>query len=767
MGDDSASIRTTSSALASKDPVKWMWCETQWVNLSLQARNLGVSKVPYFDPETMILSKEVNGTMWKQLTRLYTVLGEKKAPYAAPLLIDVGTKNPPELKWFSYLDEEKGSEEALSSTPCTQSPISIADFTAPTTFGGAGLACELRALGSLGVCVGRRPKWRFVGERATSGCELSIYFISTMPFESIPAAESPSSRRAKTNKRSTNSYPSDEWKKHRALITRLYFEEDRTLKDVREVLEKEHNFTPSERMYKSRLHSWGLDKKKKEHEMLDLVRQGLELEGDDKDKVFIIRGRSVTLADAMHYFNRKGIKDPTILLDQTPLPGSLEVSSPDDGEGRTPLSTGPDSSVDAAGGRPESDYDMRVSPSMRPILSMTPPSNKQTQSARFAELRLASIQAVLGIRELKPMPAFRTLPVESMLSPGSASAEENRYLEAVFLQLQAHYRSIFMSRNMSVNDSAWTATSDDADADKFYHSMYHGYNYLWSGQREEASKCFLAASELIRGLIKDNHVAFLIYVLDLLIRHDGTGHEEPLLEMLQHVSDMAMAVFGTESQPIYLIALWLRNAPVSRSWLAEGLLRKLLDFFQDCIGYFHEETIALLQTFATGLLNCKKYPEAALRFQQLVDAFETTQGKEGYEVCYALRSTSEAFFHMGQYAEALQALKAALERSRGLEHEEEREIYVRCVRALAEISNKLGRREEAIETMQHVVESTRDAFGPDHPFSHRARMHLKSVQNGVTAADSVIPPMVYRLGRGGSAAKALWTTRASPTRLIP
>lgn len=66
--------------------------------------------------------------------------------------------------------------------------------------------------------------------------------------------------------------------------------------------------TSSERMYKSRLHSWGLDKKKKEHEMLDLVRQGLQHGGDDKDKVFMIRGKAVTLADALHYFNRKGIK---------------------------------------------------------------------------------------------------------------------------------------------------------------------------------------------------------------------------------------------------------------------------------------------------------------------------------------------------------------------------------------------------------------------------------------------------------------------------
>ncbi len=70
--DDSSSIRSASNSttLARKDPAKWMWCETQWVSLSLQAKNLGLPRLPYFDPDTMILSKEVNARMWKQLVSI-------------------------------------------------------------------------------------------------------------------------------------------------------------------------------------------------------------------------------------------------------------------------------------------------------------------------------------------------------------------------------------------------------------------------------------------------------------------------------------------------------------------------------------------------------------------------------------------------------------------------------------------------------------------------------------------------------------------------
>ena len=51
-------------------------------------------------------------------------------------------------------------------------------------------------------------------------------------------------RKGKVSKRSANSYSSDEWREHRNVITQMYFEEGKTLKEVREYLEKEHDFTP-------------------------------------------------------------------------------------------------------------------------------------------------------------------------------------------------------------------------------------------------------------------------------------------------------------------------------------------------------------------------------------------------------------------------------------------------------------------------------------------------------------------------------------------
>jgi hypothetical protein len=50
------------------DPRKQIWCDTVWTNLSVQAKTThNLSTLPYFDPETMLLSREVNQVLWGQL----------------------------------------------------------------------------------------------------------------------------------------------------------------------------------------------------------------------------------------------------------------------------------------------------------------------------------------------------------------------------------------------------------------------------------------------------------------------------------------------------------------------------------------------------------------------------------------------------------------------------------------------------------------------------------------------------------------------------
>jgi len=98
---DTSSIKTKSTPKANRG--RAVWCETQWTNLSYQAKKLGMPRLPYFDPKTMLLSKEVNYKMWRQLLKLYDYLGAEKAPLATPMMLEGG-----EVEWHSFLGEDKG-----------------------------------------------------------------------------------------------------------------------------------------------------------------------------------------------------------------------------------------------------------------------------------------------------------------------------------------------------------------------------------------------------------------------------------------------------------------------------------------------------------------------------------------------------------------------------------------------------------------------------------------------------------------------------------
>ncbi|KIV92334.1 hypothetical protein PV10_06786 [Exophiala mesophila] len=86
-------------------PAKDLWCEMQWTNLSMQAKILELPELPYFDQDTMLLSKEVNHKLWDQLQRLFDYLGPKKAVKATPVMADKGV-----VKWHSFLNDDRGEE---------------------------------------------------------------------------------------------------------------------------------------------------------------------------------------------------------------------------------------------------------------------------------------------------------------------------------------------------------------------------------------------------------------------------------------------------------------------------------------------------------------------------------------------------------------------------------------------------------------------------------------------------------------------------------
>ncbi|TEA17340.1 hypothetical protein C8034_v000448 [Colletotrichum sidae] len=95
------------------------------------------------------------------------------------------------------------------------------------------------------------------------------------------------------------------WGRMRATITRLYQDEGRPLKEVKKIMERDYRFYATQRMFKTRVIRWGLDKKLKEAEvthMLNVKRQRLAA---GKDSIFTVRGQNVDWDRVEQYLKRR------------------------------------------------------------------------------------------------------------------------------------------------------------------------------------------------------------------------------------------------------------------------------------------------------------------------------------------------------------------------------------------------------------------------------------------------------------------------------
>ncbi|KAM7221956.1 hypothetical protein V8F06_002707 [Rhypophila decipiens] len=141
----------------------------------------------------------------------------------------------------------------------------------------------------------------------------------------------------------------DEWDEYRATIQDLYLSQNLSLKEVMKRMEEEHGFKATQRMYKTRIKSWGLDKNFKESEVVELFRLQKERERQGKTATtYCIRGREVDWERVLSYVRRKGLNMAVLINTAPQSPSSGEVScrtpTPEDVEQRNMLAMSPASS---------------------------------------------------------------------------------------------------------------------------------------------------------------------------------------------------------------------------------------------------------------------------------------------------------------------------------------------------------------------------------------------------------------------------------------
>ena len=97
----------------------------------------------------------------------------------------------------------------------------------------------------------------------------------------------------------------DVWETHRLTIKRLYLDEDKPLKEVMAVMQREYGHEGTAKMYKSRITKWRLDKNCKAREMKAVARKKVARDAVGKATSFRIRGRTIDIEEVHRYYRRR------------------------------------------------------------------------------------------------------------------------------------------------------------------------------------------------------------------------------------------------------------------------------------------------------------------------------------------------------------------------------------------------------------------------------------------------------------------------------
>lgn len=358
-------------------------------------------------------------------------------------------------------------------------------------------------------------------------------------------------------------------------------------------------------MYKTRLQAWGLGKKNKEHETLDLVRTAFS-QDDPEHYNTTIRGKRVSLVDARKYYNRKGVKDVTKLL-KTDEIGKSEEKRVLEGSHNEPT---PDDCVKSGPCIPSSGYGLLMG-----VHAVARNTNclgiSNLVSAHISCLaRNMKYPALAPFAPLQTTPTVASPDCEKFLTPGST-----RLLHAVDAQAQIYYHDVFRDRDFAGNN---------AHVSRFVFRTHvvpgpfcHVVEYI-RAKLSDVTAPFSAGLDIqilreIEQLLEKADVGFLVYIFQLIVGYSGPNCTPPLLVLLRHIAHHGEMLFGRKENPLCAIISCLINAsPLDTRNVALLMMGRLLSLFRDRRGYLCGETVSLMQVYAATLLDTRLYPEALL-----------------------------------------------------------------------------------------------------------------------------------------------------------
>lgn len=513
------------------------------------------------------------------------------------------------------------------------------------------------------------------------------------------------------------------WEIHRPTIKRLYLDEDKTLKDVMAIMQRDYGHKATEKMYKSRFDKWGLQKNCKSNEMKAIARKKVERDAIGKASSFRIKGRRVEIEEVLQYFKRKShlSLQELVVREKHPrqaTPSDIEVTTPG-------ASTPPPSSNDA--------HFVDWAPVTVAETESTPSSQKSRSYGRRREPSHSSSDLVTR-DSLWMNNNLRRLSSLSRISPSLEPPRDLLVPERLFSAIKTLLQNSFDSNLWSTDRQGYLVSCKALHGlSPYREAVYDFHDYCCTAlsllmQRlfVEARQILCKACEMCKEVVQGGHPQTVTCILGIFLYLTREGYSDVALKVLKHLRSVAMMTLSTTHPFCQLIEnILMVDQSMEEVYLTAWRCSE--DIFEQYLEPFHESWLISRLNYIEKIGWRARMPEAESLLRSLLKQCEQFHGRSSSGCHDILYNLARNLIYQGKIEEAEKVGQVMLQTANHSKSNGVDGNYTK-MRALSIISKAQYfqyKDEQAEDNLRRCIDITVKVLGEQDPFTIRVSLQLE------------------------------------------
>ena len=512
------------------------------------------------------------------------------------------------------------------------------------------------------------------------------------------------------------------WETYRPIIKRLYLDEEKTLKDVMAIMQREYDYKATIKMYKSRIKKWGLDKNCKANEMKAIARKKVERDAIGKTSSFRVRGRPIEVEQVLRHSKRKSYHslENLVVREKFPrpkTPSCIEVSTP----GLSDASPSSDDArfVDSAS------ITVRKSQFIRDQTQ-----SQQTPGSYGRKMDLAHPSSdLLNGQLLHRNASLRRL---SFLGRISRSPEPPRDLlipERLFSAIKILLQNCG-DRDLWITDGNGTLVPRQTVRRRgsCRYAIWEFWDYCLSAAHSLDNKLFVEARQLLskaceksKDVVEEGHSQTIGSILSIYLWFKQKGYTDAAIQVYKYTrSIMMMTPSSTGAFRHFIENLLLLDQNVEEVCFTAWKCN--VDIFEQHLEPFHDTLLTSRLDYIEVIGWSISWQEAETFMWSLLKQLEQLCGKSDSRCCRVLQSLAYLLYNQNRFEEAEWVGHDAFQRA---DHLESRAWKLNALYIVSEAQYYQDKDDQAKDNLERCIDMATVSYGEQHPLNLKYLLRLE------------------------------------------